>query len=221
MYVLKSAYKQHFFYMIANNNLSKKQQTLSSDISLKGIGLHSGKEVNITIEPANINNGIKFIRKDLFKNNIIEALWSNVSSTNLCTTIRNEKGASVSTVEHLMSALSGLHIDNVNILIDSVEVPIMDGSSLPFVESLEISGILTQEEDRKTILVNKEIMVSNKDSYAKITPNKQFSIDFAMEFEIPKPRNKLPLAKGLQDHRRYKKKVGIANKKELERKIGF
>ena len=205
--------------MIANNNLSKKQQTLSSDISLKGIGLHSGKEVNITIEPANINNGIKFIRKDLFKNNIIEALWSNVSSTNLCTTIRNEKGASVSTVEHLMSALSGLHIDNVNILIDSVEVPIMDGSSLPFVESLEISGILTQEEDRKTILVNKEIMVSNKDSYAKITPNKQFSIDFAIEFEshlINKQACQLQLVNG-----NYKNDISSARTFGFEKDVDY
>jgi len=205
--------------MIANNNLSKKQQTLSSDISLKGIGLHSGKEVNITIEPANINNGIKFIRKDLFKNNIIEALWSNVSSTNLCTTIRNEKGASVSTVEHLMSALSGLHIDNVNILIDSVEVPIMDGSSLPFVESLEISGILTQEEDRKTILVNKEIMVSNKDSYAKITPNKQFAIDFAIEFEshlINKQACQLQLVNG-----NYKNDISSARTFGFEKDVDY
>ena len=205
--------------MIANNNLSKKQQTLSSDISLKGIGLHSGKEVNITIEPAIINNGIKFIRKDLFKNNIIEALWSNVSSTNLCTTIRNEKGASVSTVEHLMSALSGLHIDNVNILIDSVEVPIMDGSSLPFVESLEISGILTQEEDRKTILVNKEIMVSNKDSYAKITPNKQFSIDFAIEFEshlINKQACQLQLVNG-----NYKNDISSARTFGFEKDVDY
>ena len=205
--------------MIANNNLSKKQQTLSSDISLKGIGLHSGKEVNITIEPANINNGIKFIRKDLFKNHIIEALLSNVSSTNLCTTIRNEKGASVSTVEHLMSALSGLHIDNVNILIDSVEVPIMDGSSLPFVESLEISGILTQEEDRKTILVNKEIMVSNKDSYAKITPNKQFSIDFAIEFEshlINKQACQLQLVNG-----NYKNDISSARTFGFEKDVDY
>ena len=91
--------------MIANTNSSKKQQTIKSDISLKGIGLHSGKIVNVTIQPSNVNNGIKFIRTDLIKNNIVDALWSNVSSTNLCTTISNQKGISISTIEHLMSAL--------------------------------------------------------------------------------------------------------------------
>ena len=168
--------------MIANINLSKKQQTIKSDISLKGIGLHSGKMVNVSIQPSNSNSGIKFIRTDLIKDNIIDALWSNVSSTTLCTTISNEKGISVSTIEHLMSALSGMHVDNVNILIDGSEVPIMDGSSLPFVELLESSGIETQDLDRKIILVKKEIVVSGNNSYAKILPNNQFSIDFEIDF---------------------------------------
>ena len=168
--------------MITSINLSKKQQTIKSDISLKGIGLHSGKIVNVTIQPSSANNGIKFIRTDLIKNNVVDALWSNVSSTNLCTTISNEKGIFISTIEHLMSALSGMHVDNVNILIDGSEVPIMDGSSLPFVELLEISGIETQEFDRKVILVKKEIVVLNNNSYAKIIPNNQFSIDFEIDF---------------------------------------
>ena len=168
--------------MIENINLSKKQQTIKSDISLKGIGLHSGNMVNVSIQPSNSNSGIKFIRTDLIKDNIIDALWSNVSSTTLCTTISNEKGISVSTIEHLMSALSGMHVDNVNILIDGSEVPIMDGSSLPFVELLESSGIETQDLDRKIILVKKEIVVSGNNSYAKILPNNQFSVDFEIDF---------------------------------------
>ena len=169
--------------MIANLNSSKKQQTIGSEFNLNGIGLHSGKKVNISIEPAGVNSGIKFIRTDLKKNNTIDALWSNVSSTNLCTTISNNKGVSVSTIEHLMSALSGMHIDNVNVLIDSVEVPIMDGSSLPFVQQIEDRGILTQNLDRKIIIVNQPVEVSNNGSYAKIKPNNQFSIDFEIDFE--------------------------------------
>ena len=145
--------------MIPSLNLSKKQQTLQSEIVINGIGLHTGKDVKIKIQPANNNNGIKFIRTDIKKNNIIEALWSNVTSTNLSTTISNQKGVSVSTIEHLMSALSGMHIDNANILIDNYEVPIMDGSSLPFVKNFEATGILHQEVDRKVILVKKEIQV--------------------------------------------------------------
>ena len=168
--------------MISTSNLSKKQQTIQSEFSLDGYGLHSGQKVSITIQPANPNNGIKFIRTDLKNNNIINAIWSNVSSTNFCTTISNDKDVSVSTVEHLMSALSGMHIDNANILIDNLEVPIMDGSSLPFVEQLESSGIVDQEIDRQVIVIKKEIMVSNNDSYVKITPSKQFSIDFEIDF---------------------------------------
>lgn len=168
--------------MIASSNISKKQQTIHSEFSLEGFGLHSGKKVNITIQPAKANNGIKFIRTDLKNNSIIKAIWSNVTSTNFCTTISNDFGVSVSTVEHLMSALSGMHIDNVNILINNAEVPIMDGSSLPFVELLENNGTLSQDIDRKVIVIKKEIMVSNNDSYVKIIPSKQFSIDFEIDF---------------------------------------
>jgi UDP-3-O-[3-hydroxymyristoyl] N-acetylglucosamine deacetylase len=169
--------------MIASINSSKKQQTLQNDFSLNGVGLHSGKRVSISVQPAKENNGIKFIRTDIKNNNIIDAIWSNVSSTNFCTTISNDYGISVSTIEHLMSALSGMHIDNANILIDNVEVPIMDGSSLPFVKFFEKNGIITQEIDRQIILVKKEIKVSYKDSYAKIIPNNEFSIDFEIDFD--------------------------------------
>ena len=169
--------------MIANSNLSKKQQTIASDLSFDGIGLHSGKKVKITIRPSPINTGIKFIRTDLNNDNVVHAIWSNVTSTNLCTTISNNKGVSISTIEHLMSALSGMHIDNAEILINNIEIPIMDGSSLPYVESLEKTGFLTQSANRKKIIINKEIEVSNSYSYAKICPNKQFSIDFKIDFE--------------------------------------
>ena len=91
--------------MIASKEISKKQQTINSEFFLEGIGLHSGKEVKINLKPAPANTGVKFIRSDLETDNEIDAIWSNVSSTNLCTTISNSKGASVSTIEHLMSAL--------------------------------------------------------------------------------------------------------------------
>ena len=205
--------------MIASSNLSKEQQTLRSDFSLKGVGLHSGKKVNITIQPSKINNGIKFIRTDLGSDNIVDALWSNVSSTNLCTTISNNKGVSVSTIEHLMSALSGMHIDNANVLIDNIEVPIMDGSSLPFVELLEANGVATQESDRRIILIKKEIMVSNNDSYAKITPNKQFSIDFEIDFAsnlINKQARQLQLING-----NYKSDISSARTFGFEKDVDY
>ena len=205
--------------MIANSNISSNQQTIRKSFSLNGIGLHSGKKVKITVEPAKVNNGIKFIRTDLTKDNIVPALWSNVSSTNLCTTISNEKGVSVSTIEHLMSSLSGMHIDNANILINNLEVPIMDGSSLPFVEELENSGMEIQEIPRKIISVKKEIFVSNKDSYAKIAPNKQFSIDFEIDFEsqlVSKQACQLQLING-----NYKTDVSSARTFGFEKDVDY
>ena len=205
--------------MIANSNISSNQQTIRKSFSLNGIGLHSGKKVKITVEPAKVNNGIKFIRTDLTKDNIVPALWSNVSSTNLCTTISNEKGVSVSTIEHLMSSLSGMHIDNANILINNLEVPIMDGSSLPFVEELENSGIVNQETPRRIISVKKEIFVSNNDSYAKITPNKQFSIDFEIDFEsqlVSKQACQLQLING-----NYKTDVSSARTFGFEKDVDY
>ena len=205
--------------MIASSNLSTKQQTVKNQFVLKGIGLHSGIKVNLTVQPAKIGNGIKFIRTDLSKDNSINALWSNVTSTNHCTTISNDKGASVSTIEHLMSALSGMHIDNANILIDGPEIPIMDGSSFPFVEQLEFSGIDVQNVDRKFLLINKEIQVSYKDSYAKIIPNKQFSIDFEIEFEsdlINKQSCQLQLING-----NYKSDISTARTFGFEKDVDY
>ena len=173
--------------MIENINLSKKQQTIQSKFSLNGVGLHSGKKVQITVEPAKVNNGIKFIRSDVINDNIISAIWSNVSSTNLCTTISNKKGVSVSTIEHLMSALSGMHVDNANIIINAPEVPIMDGSSFPFVQHLEKSGLKTQELDRKTILIRKEVLK------AKHLQNKPVDCDIDSKDNEENPFEKLNL----------------------------
>jgi len=205
--------------MIANIKLSKKQQTIKSNILFKGIGLHSGKIINVIIQPSKANSGIKFIRTDLRKDNIVDALWSNVSSTNLCTTISNDERVCISTIEHLMSALSGMHVDNVDILIDSTEVPIMDGSSLPFVELLENSGIEIQELDRKIILVKKEIIVSNNKSYAKIIPNNQFSIDFEINFSsnlINKQACQLQLING-----NYKSDISSARTFGFEKDVAY
>ena len=106
--------------------------------------------------PANADYGIKFIRKDLTKNNVIEALWSNVTNTKLSTTISNKSGASVSTIEHLMSALSGLHIDNIKIEIDGPEVPIMDGSSIKFVDLIDQTSTQSLNKRRKILKVKKK-----------------------------------------------------------------
>ncbi len=161
---------------------NNKQQTISKPIKINGIGLHSGVMVSMKLVPANADFGIKFYRTDLDKNNIVEAVWSNVSNTNLCTTVSNNFGTSVSTVEHLMSALSGLHIDNLKIEIDGPEVPIMDGSSKDFVNVLEMIPIKILNKKRKVINIKSNIKVTNNDSYVELRPNKQFSIDFEIDF---------------------------------------
>ena len=168
--------------MIAINPKNNNQQTIEDSLIVKGIGLHSGKDVEVKLEPAEVDNGIKFIRVDSKKNNIIEAIWSNVSETLLSTTIANEYGLKISTIEHLMSALSGLHIDNLNIYINTAEVPIMDGSSRPFVDMIEKIGIKKQNKKRNFLNVKKIIEVSHNNSSVKIIPNNQFSIDFEIDF---------------------------------------
>jgi UDP-3-0-acyl N-acetylglucosamine deacetylase len=168
--------------MIAINPKNNNQQTIEASIFVKGIGLHSGKHVELKLEPAEIDNGIQFIRTDSKKNNIIKAIWSNVSETLLSTTISNAHGLKISTVEHLMSALSGLHIDNLNIYINAAEVPIMDGSSKPFVDMIEKIGIKEQNKKRKFLNIKKIIEVANNNSSVKIIPNNQFSIDFEIDF---------------------------------------
>ena len=169
--------------MIAVSTNQYKQQTLKADINFFGIGLHSGIQANVKITSDLPNSGITFIRTDLNGNNTIKALWSNVSATILSTTISNGKKASVSTIEHLMSALSGMHIDNARVYIDGPEVPIMDGSSKLFVEFIEKAKVQKQNVPRKIIKVKKEIEVKKGDSSVRITPHDQFSIDFEIEFD--------------------------------------
>ena len=115
----------------------KYQKTLNSQVSFSGIGLHSGKKVDVTLEPANSNSGITFKRIDLEKNNEVIANFKNVSSAKLCTKIENEFGTSVSTVEHLMAAFYICGIDNLVVNLNGAEVPIMDGSSKDFVKIIK------------------------------------------------------------------------------------
>ena len=161
------------------------QQTLLEPLEINGVGLHSGVNVKIKLIPAETDYGVKFVRTDLKQNNIIHAIWSNVTNTQLSTTISNNFGANVSTVEHLMSALSGLHIDNLRIEIDGPEVPIMDGSSKNFVELIDKNSLKIQNKKRKIIKIKKKIKVEKDDSSIELSPNNQFSIDFQIDFPSP------------------------------------
>ena len=117
------------------------QKTIKKEINLSGVGLHCGQTVNICLKPSKPNTGIVFKRVDLKKDNLVIPNFSNVSSTSLNTTISNEAGVSVSTIEHLMGALFGLGIDNVLVEIDNEEVPILDGSAKEFIEKIISIGL--------------------------------------------------------------------------------
>ena len=135
----------------------KKQRTLRDKIDLKGIGLHNGIEVRLTIFPSNVNTGIVFKRIDLSDNNLIKADFKNVVEPILCTKLKNEKGVSISTVEHLMAAFYGEGIDNALVEVDAPEIPIMDGSAVEFVDAIRSVGIEEQAEPKKYIKVLKKL----------------------------------------------------------------
>ncbi len=142
--------------------------TLKKSIKLDGIGLHTGVNTNITLNPAPLNSGIIFNRTD--KSSIIPAKWNNVISTKFSTNIASN-GVEVKTVEHLLSALAGLHVNNCEILIDNIEVPILDGSSNVFVESIIKQGLKEQDSEQKILEIIKPIKFSCDYGYAELKPN--------------------------------------------------
>ncbi len=162
------------------------QKTLKKPIELNGVGLHNGVKANILIKPANIDHGIKFKRIDINENNIIEANFKNVSEPILCTKIKNTSGVSVSTVEHLMAAFYGEEIDNALVEIDSGEMPILDGSSIDFVEAIKSAGTEEQNAPRKYIKILKKIEVKEGKKYISIEPlQKDLIIDFEIVYKNP------------------------------------
>ena len=169
------------------------QKTINKSIALKGIGLHTGLMANLTIKPAEPNAGILFKRTDLKKNNIIIPNIFNVNSAVFCTTISNESGVSVSTIEHLMGALYGMGIDNALIEIDNEEVPILDGSAQLFVEAITKVGIKNSDAPIKVIKIEKKIELVDGKKTMSIEPSKiSLDIDFELKYEndlIGNPRN--------------------------------
>ncbi len=163
------------------------QKTIKKNVSFNGIALHSGKNVNLIIKPANPNFGIVFKRVDLDKNNLIYPSFMNVTNTSLNTTIENEFGAKVSTIEHLMGALFGLGIDNALVEIDNEEVPILDGSAKFFIEKIKNSGITSSNTAIKIIKINKEVEYSEGERFISIKPS---TLSLDIEFEL-KYKNEL------------------------------
>lgn len=162
------------------------QNTIQSEASISGVGLHSGKIVTLTVRPAAANSGIVFVRTDVEgKDNVIPALWNAVVDTQLCTMIGNAEGVSVGTIEHLMSALRGMNIDNAVIELDGPEVPVMDGSAMPFVELIEAAGVARQSAPRRMIRILKPVIVEQEGKRAALRPSEGSIFGGEIEFSHP------------------------------------
>ena len=171
------------------------QKTINNKVSFSGVALHSGLNVNICIKPAEPNFGIIFKRIDLKNNNLVYPNFMNVTNTSLNTTIENEFGVKVSTIEHLMGALFGLGIDNALIEIDNEEVPILDGSAKEFIEKILSSGLNVSESPIKIIKINKKIEFAEGERFISIEPSTlSLDIDFELKYKnqiIGNQRNKV------------------------------
>jgi UDP-3-O-[3-hydroxymyristoyl] N-acetylglucosamine deacetylase len=160
------------------------QRTLSKDVHFSGTGLHSGKTVHLTLKPAPINHGIKFVRKDLPDNPTIPARFNCVVDTSLATVIGTD-GVIVSTIEHLMACLAGLSIDNVIVELDAYEVPVMDGSAGPFTSIIMDAGILEQEAPRHFFVLKEPIELEQNGKFVGAYPDSTFKITCNIDFEHP------------------------------------
>ena len=173
------------------------QKTVKDAVHFTGVGLHCGEEVNITIKPAKPNSGVVFKRIDLNNNNIIYPSFENVTNTSLNTTISNEYGIKVSTIEHLMGALYGLGVDNALVEIDNIEVPILDGSAIEFIKKIVLTGLEVSSTPIKIIKINKKIEFKDGQRSISIEPSKlSLDIDYELRYDNPiigNQRNKINL----------------------------
>ena len=161
-----------------------KQRTLKKQVSATGVGLHNGEKVTLTLKPGAIDSGIVFTRADLPGAPTIQARPEAVRDTRMCSALEHN-GARVATVEHLMSALAGLGVDNIIVDVTASEIPIMDGSSGPFIFLLQSAGIVEQPAPKKFIKIKKLVEVKESDKWVKFEPYHGFKMDFTIDFAHP------------------------------------
>ena len=162
------------------------QKTINNNIFIRGVGLHSGKKVSMKLNPSEPNSGIVFKRVDIKKNNIVIPSVFNVSEANYCTTISNEFGIKVSTIEHLMGALYGLGVDNLLVEVDNQELPILDGSAKIFIDEINSVGLKTSNIPIKIIKINNRVTIEDGSKKITIEPSKiSLDIDFEIKFNNP------------------------------------
>ncbi|MBU2710234.1 UDP-3-O-acyl-N-acetylglucosamine deacetylase [Zooshikella harenae] len=162
-----------------------RQRTLKNIIRATGVGLHSGEKVYLTLKPAPVDTGIVFCRTDLDPVVEISAKAKNVGDTTLCTSLINADGIRVDTVEHLLSAMAGLGIDNAYVEVSAHEVPIMDGSAGPFVFLLQSAGIMEQNAPKKFIRIKREVTIKDNDKVATFLPFDGFKVTYEIDFDHP------------------------------------
>jgi UDP-3-O-[3-hydroxymyristoyl] N-acetylglucosamine deacetylase len=160
------------------------QKTIARQVSCSGVGVHSGKQVNLTVKPAPINHGIRFSRTDLPSQPRVHARFNKVVDTSLATVIGSE-GFIVSTIEHLMASFAGMAIDNALVEVDSYELPIMDGSAGPFMRMLKSAGIEIQDVPRVYFIVQEPIELSVENKFVGVYPAADFRITYTIEYNHP------------------------------------
>lgn len=161
-----------------------RQHTLAKEVSCVGVGVHSGAPAKLTLRPAPVDSGITFIRTDLSaEQGKIPARWDKVYDTRLCTALQNDVGGKISTTEHLMAALVGSGVDNVEVLIDGPEVPIMDGSSADFIDLIKSAGVDAQPAKRRVIRVLRQVEVRDGDKLVRLTPAAETSYSMDIAFD--------------------------------------
>lgn len=160
------------------------QNTVSTSVSFSGVGLHSGKPVQMTVRPAPVDHGIVFRRTDiLFGDARVPARWDLARQTPLCTVIENAQGVSVATIEHVMAALAGCGVHNALIDIDGAEAPILDGSAAPFVDAILSRGVRAQGAAVRAIEILRDVEVVNGDARASFSPDDRLRIEFHIDFD--------------------------------------
>ena len=160
----------------------KLQHTVARAASCVGVGVHSGAPARLTILPAAAGTGITFVRADLTENNRIAAVYDAVTDTRMCTVLTNSAKVSIATVEHVMAALHGCGVDNAEVHVDGPEIPIMDGSSAPFVELIEQAGLMAQDSTRRFIKVLKPVRVEENGKWSSLEPADVRTYEFEIEF---------------------------------------
>ena len=160
-----------------------RQTTLAEQVTLTGIGVHSGKPASITLMPADAGVGVVFTRTDQDDASEVPALWNKVSATSLCTVLGDPAKDGISTVEHLMAALFGMGVDNVIVEIDGPEMPIMDGSSAVFVDAIEQAGLAKLDRGRRYLKIKKPVRVDNGSAWCELHPHDGTKFDITIDFE--------------------------------------